>query len=174
MRPARQITVTDRQRAQLEKWSENKAKSPYRLIERCRIIIMSADGVRNKEQGRILGVNPQRVRRWRKRWAESSDLLVEAEGKEASNKDFAMLLLSVLNDKSGRGRKPSFTAEQVSRLIGLACESPEDSGRPVTHWTPKELAAEAIERGIFETISPRHADRLLKGGRSDLTNVSTG
>jgi hypothetical protein len=43
-------------------------------------------------------------------------------------------------------------------------EPPEDSGIPVTHWTPDELAKEAIKRGIVESISARHLDRLLKRG----------
>lgn len=45
--------------------------------------------------------------------------------------------------------------------MALACESPEDSGRPISHWTPRELADETIKRGIVKTISPRHLGRFL-------------
>ena len=37
-----------------------------------------------------------------------------------------------------------------------------------------ELADEVIKRGIVQTISPRHVDRLLKGGICVPTRRSTG
>ena len=68
--------------------------------------------------------------------------------------------------------------QQIERervfIIGVACELPEESGRPVTHWTPRELADEVIQRGIVESISPRHVDRVLKGGICAHTRASTG
>jgi len=54
--------------------------------------------------------------------------------------------------------------------MALACEPPEHSERPISHWTPRELAAEAIKRGIVETISERHVGRFLKAGRSQTTS----
>ncbi|MEP0854374.1 hypothetical protein NC991_28995 [Funiculus sociatus GB1-A4] len=36
----------------------------------------------------------------------------------------------------------------------------------MSHWTPTELAAEAIKRGIVEKISPRSVGRFLKGSYS--------
>ena len=42
-----EIVVSQRQRELLEKWVRSKADTPYRLIERCRIIVMSADGISN-------------------------------------------------------------------------------------------------------------------------------
>jgi hypothetical protein len=50
----------------------------------------------------------------------------------------------------------------VVRIVAIACESPEKSERPVSHWTAKELAQEAIKRGIVEKISPRSVGRFLK------------
>jgi hypothetical protein len=44
----------------------------------------------------------------------------------------------------------------------VACESPAASGRPVSHWTPRELAAEVIKRGIIDRISTRSVGRFLK------------
>ena len=46
--------------------------------------------------------------------------------------------------------------------MALACEAPEKSGRPISQWTGREIADEIISQGIVETISPRHAQRLLK------------
>ena len=59
------------------------------------------------------------------------------------------------------GAPPTFTPEQIAAIIALACEHSSQSGVPVSHWTPPELAREAIKRGIVESISPRQVDRFL-------------
>lgn len=47
-------------------------------------------------------------------------------------------------------------------LFALACSPPEDYGRPISHWTPRELADEIIKQEIIESISIRHVGRLLE------------
>ncbi len=168
------VVISERQRGLLEKWVRNRADTPYRVIERCLIVLMSADGVPNVEQGRRLGADQQRARRWRRRWLEAQERLAAAEEKGASDKDLGELLLGVLGDRARAGVTPTFSAEQLTKIIAIACELPEESGRPVTHWTPRELADEAIKRGVVESISPRHVDRLLKGGISAHTRASIG
>jgi putative transposase len=174
MSKAVRITISDRQRNILDRWVRSKASTPQRLFERCRILLMSAQGVSNSEQSRRLKVDRQRPRRWRMRWAECEEKLADAEREGASEKDLAKLLAGILADAPRPGVTPKFTAEQLTQLIALACEPPEESGRPVTHWTPPELADEATKRGIVESISPRHIDRLLKGGICVHTRASTG
>jgi putative transposase len=51
------------------------------------------------------------------------------------------------------------------QIMALACEKPEAADRPVSTWTPSELADEAIKRGIVTKISPRTVERFLKGER---------
>jgi putative transposase len=63
------------------------------------------------------------------------------------------------------GSPGRFTAEQCCQLLALGCEIPADSERPISHWTPREMAAEAQKRGIVDHISRRHVARLLKRGR---------
>lgn len=169
-----EITVSDRQRGILTRWVRNKAGTSQRLFERCQIILLCAEGLNNSKLGCRLGTDRQRPRRWRRRWADSEERLAAAESEEVSDKDLAKLLADILTDAPRPGVKPKFTAEQLTQLIALACEPPEESGRPVTHWTPPELADEAVQRGIVESISPRHVDRLLKGGISVHTRASTG
>jgi putative transposase len=152
----------------------NKADTPYRLVERCRIVLMSAAGVSNSEQSRRLGIDRQRSRRWRGRWAAAQERLATAEGEGVTDRDLGSLLVEVLGDRERPGVTPTFSAEQLTKIIAVACEPPEESGRPVTHWTPRELADEVIKRGIVDSISPRHVDRLLKGGISVHTRASTG
>lgn len=174
MATAVQITVSERQRAILEEWERNKADTPYRVVIRSQIILMSAQGIKNVEQGHRLGVTRRCVERWRIRWANSESRLAEAERSGVSNKDLRKLLGSIIEDDERSGAPATFTAEQLAALIALACEKPEASGIPVTHWTPADLAREAIKRGIVKTISPRHVDRVLKGGISARTRAATG
>ena len=47
--------------------------------------------------------------------------------------------------------------------MAVACEVPQASNRPVSHWTPRELADEVIKRGMVPTISPRRIGRFFKG-----------
>lgn len=162
---AAELTVSTRQRAILERWERNKADTPHRLVERSRIILMSADGVSNEEQGRRLGVDRQRVRRWRQRWLAAEEHLTAAESKGASDKDLGRLLSDILADSPRPGGPGRFTAEEIAAMIAVACEPPEDSNRPVTHWSSRELTDEIISRGIVDSITPRHVRRLLKRGR---------
>ena len=73
-------------------------------------------------------------------------------------------MVEIVSDNYRCGGPATFMTEQITQIIALACEDPQDSGYPVTHWTPKKVRAEAIRRGIVETISIRHVDRFLKGG----------
>ena len=57
------------------------------------------------------------------------------------------------------GAPTTFSAEQWCQIIALACEPPEASDRPISHWTPRELADEARKREI-EPIELRPGDDL--------------
>ena len=62
------------------------------------------------------------------------------------------------------GTPATFTLEQIVQIIAIACEEPTISERPISHWSPTEIADEAIKRGIVEQISVRSVGRFLKGG----------
>ena len=164
-RRAPEVSVSPRAREVLFGLSRSR-KQAKRLVERATIILLAVEGHSDAEIGRRLSVDPQRPRRWRKRWNEFAGRLSEAESSAAVERDLRELVMSVLSDSERSGSPPKFTPEQVAQLVSLACEPPEDSGIPVTHWTPEELAKEAMKRGIVESISARHLDRLLKRGGS--------
>ena len=164
-RQAPTVTVSSRVRGILSGLSRSR-RQPQRLVERATIIVFAVDGLSDAEIGRRLGVDAQRPRRWRRRWNDAACQLLAAEAQAAQARDLRELITTVLSDAERSGSPPKFTPEQVAQLISLACESPQDSGIPVTHWTPDELAKEAMKRGIVESISGRHLDRLLKRGGS--------
>ncbi len=161
-------------RALLTKWDRAR-KTDKDLAERSRILLLSADGLPNKKQAALLGVDVQRIRRWRNRWCDSAYRVEAAIDGGASGRDLAALLQDLLADSHRSGTPPKFTPEQVTAIIQLACEDPQDSGIPLSHWTPPTLAKEAARRGVVESISPRHVDRLLKKRlRFGPTEVATG
>jgi hypothetical protein len=61
-----------------------------------------------------------------------------------------------------------------TRIMSVAVEKPEECGRPISHWSSRELADEARQRGIVEKISPRHVARFLKKWTSGPTSRVTG
>ena len=143
-------------------------KSPtasLRLIQRARIILLSFERVRNDEIATQVGLSRKQVGLWRRRWKQSFDALVSIECREPH----AMLRRSiehVLSDAPRAGAHGKFTAEQMTQIMAIACESPEQSGRPVDHWTHRELADEAKQRGIVPSISASQVGRYL--AESDL------
>ncbi len=167
------VTVSTRQKQLLEPLARSRTTS-QRLVERCRIILLSADEWENQGQADKLGIDRQCVRRWRHRWAKAGPALVAAEKRGASDKDLEKLIVGILTDDERSGTPPKFSPEQITGIIALACEPPADSGLPVSHWTPPELAREAIRRGIVESISPRQVDRFLAKRTCDRTRASTG
>ncbi|MGC9523871.1 MAG: transposase [Anaerolineae bacterium] len=154
------ITVTDRQRGILEA-TARCATAPHRLVTRSKIILKAASGKRNQIIADELAVKVRMPRLWRKRWAEAHAELAAAEAAEATDVQLADLIAHVLSDEPRSGAPPTFTPEQICQIVAIACEKPELSDRPVTEWTPRELAEEAIKRGIVETISPRSVGRFL-------------
>jgi len=99
---------------------------------------------------RRLGTTRTTVRRWRRHWLKRHGCTVAER----------------LQDAPRPGAPATFHAEQWCQIIALACEPPEASERPISHWTPRALADEARKRGIVATISERHVGRFLKSGRS--------
>src|SRR5262249_59096531 len=75
---------------------------------------------------------------------------------------FRRAVEAVPADRPRSGNPGKFTPEQVTQILALACEPPEQSGRPITHWTYKELADEAKQRGIVAAISAAQVGRYLR------------
>ncbi len=160
---AKAIAISERQKNILEQITR-RTTNPYRLVRRAQLILLAGEGVNNSKISQQLQLQRNQVRLWRQRWQLAKESLrkMEAEG----NSDTALKegILNVLRDKFRGGSNPKFTVEQIVQIIAIACEDPGQSERSVSHWTPKELADEAVKRGIVETISPRSVGRFLKGG----------
>ena len=145
--------------------------SPQRLVSRAKMILAAAAGSGNEPIAEQLGLTRHTVRTWRQRWQAAAAELGTAETAGADKHTLLARIESVLNDAPRSGTPGTFSPEQLTQIISVACESPEDSGRPVTHWTPRELAQEVIKRGIVATISPRTVGRFFKRSRSQTASL---
>ena len=151
---APEIKLSDEERQGLEKLVR-RHNTPQQIALRGRIVLAAADGKNNSQIAQELGVNRETPRLWRNRWLTLSPISLEDLSVEER-----------LEDLPRPGAPLQITADQRCRIEAMACEDPEDSGRPISHWSAREIADEIMKRGILDQISPRHAARLLKRQRS--------
>jgi transposase len=138
------------ERAELRKLV-GKHTASQNIVRRAKIILMADEGIKRQAIAFELGIGHENVVTvWIKRWLKMSGRPV----------------IQRLQDLPRSGAPDTFTPEQLCQIFALACENPENYGRPITHWTHRELADEAIKQGIVESISPSHLGHILR--RSDL------
>jgi len=173
---AQRIVVTSRQQGVLERIVRRRTGSQQE-VRRAKVILAAATGGKNTPIGRQVGVTRETSRLWRCRWGERQEALLaaEVEGGEAA---LEAVVRGILADEPRSGTPARFSSEQVCQIVALACEHGrpagvgEASGRPITQWTPRELADEAVQRGIVLGISPSSVGRFLKGGRAPTASQS--
>ena len=147
------VTLSDEEKAGLDKVSRRHNVS-QQIAKRARIVLAMGEGKSNSQIRREMNISRDMVRHWRQRWVDLQPI--------------ALADLSIeerLEDLPRPGTPARITADQVCQIQQMACAKPEESGRPISHWTNREVADEVMKRGIVEQISPRHAARLLKKGR---------
>jgi transposase len=93
----RMLAASPEQRALLERW-ERAASTPQSLALRARIILRSLAGATSRQIGKDLEVSQPTIRRWQRRF--------RAGGPEA-----------ITEIAPGRGRKPTYGARKVKRII---------------------------------------------------------
>jgi hypothetical protein len=81
------------------------------------------------------------VSRWRKRFAQES--------------------VAGLADRQRSGRPRVFHAAVVAEVKAMACEPPEDRDVPLSRWSAADLAAQAAEEGLVESVARSTVQRWL-------------
>jgi transposase len=122
------IELSDDERAQLEAWARRRT-SAQALAQRSRVVLLAAEGVRNVEIARRLGVHRPMVTKWRNRFAEHR--------------------LDGLVDDPRPGQPRKITDEQVEAVIVKTLES---SPKDATHWSTRSMAREV---GLTQTAVHR-------------------
>jgi putative transposase len=156
--PAAQVISLSKSQQNILAQIVRRTTYPYRLVRRARLILLAVQGVSNTAMSQQLDLHRAQVRLWRDRWSSAAESLRLAE--QASESALTQKIMDLLTDEDRPGSHSKFSVEQIVQIVAVACEPPEKSSRPVTHWTPTELAAEVIKREIGPTISPRSVGRF--------------
>ena len=117
MRVAPQITLDDKERKILQRWSRGRS-TPARLVLRAKIVLLATKGKQNKDMASELGVDRSIVGRWRSRFAQHG-------------------LAGIEKDAPRGGRKPTKRNKLVRLIIKKTTkETPSNA----THWSTRSLA----------------------------------
>lgn len=147
---AQEVKLSEAERQGLEKLV-NRHQVGQQIALRARIVLAAADGAKNKEIVQKYQVTADTARLWRNRW-------VKLQGIKLTD----LSIEDRLQDAPRPGAPAMITADQRCQIEAMACEKPENSERPISQWTAREIADEVKKRKIVPDISPRHAARLLK------------
>lgn len=134
------IELSSRDRAVL-KQRARAYTAPHHQVVRAKIVLLAADGLENTVIAERLDVGVQLVSKWRKRFFEQG--------------------VAGLKDRPRTGRPRAFPPVTVVQVKALACELPAETEVPLSRWSAPELAVEAVDRGMVETISASTVRRWL-------------
>lgn len=156
------VELEDETRQALKEYTRRHL-TPQQLALRARIVLLAGEGKTNAEISREMSITVDTARLWRDRWRSFAGIPLDE-----------LSIDERLEDAPRPGAPVKFSAEQVCQIVAVVCEAPEQSGRPISQWTARELADEVMRKGVVETISPRHVGRLLKRGIFSHTAAVTG
>jgi transposase len=154
------VTITERQQDILQT-IRNAPTASSQLRQRAALVLLAFAKRSNAEIATEVALSPRQVSIWRRRWANAWDRLIRIECTQC-HAGLRRAIEQVLRDEPRAGAPGKFTPEQIVAILAVACEPPEKSGRPITHWTAHELADEVVKRGIGPSISVTQVGRYLR------------
>ena len=136
-----QITLRAAERRWLKALTR-RGTAEYRQVTRARIVLLASAGWANRAIARKLGLAPNTVGKWRKRFF--------AEGVDG------------LRDRKRPGRPRVFPAAVIAATKAIACELPATRGVPLGRWSLGELRAEVLATGLIDDVSTTTLWRWLE------------
>jgi len=122
-----------------------------KALIRARIILLAGTGQGVDEIAHQLGIWRKTVGQWRRRWRDA---------------DPVCSVVQRLSDAPRSGAPAKFTPEQICQIVALSCQDPEKLNVPISHWSQSELARQAAEHGIVNSISHGSVGRFFKRRRN--------
>ena len=113
--------MSGKDREQLGKWAAAR-RTPVRLRERARIVLLAAGGMTNKAIASELGIDANKVGRWRARVAAEGVSAIEKERPRGANHG---------------GKDSRAQAELRSKVIEATTQT---TPRDATHWSCRSMA----------------------------------
>ena len=117
MRVAPQITLDDKQRQILQRWSRGRSTAA-RLVLRAKIVLLAAKGKQNKNIASELETDRSIVGRWRSRFAQHG-------------------LTGIEKDAPRGGRQPTKRNKVARRIVE---KTTQETPPNATHWSTRSLA----------------------------------
>lgn len=121
MAVAAKIILKPEERTQLER-NVRSRKTPVRLQERSRIILLASEGATNGAIAEKLGIGLNKVGRWRNRYAEKRHAGIEKDLPRGGNQG---------------GKSSIEQAKLRSRVIAMTMKPPPNNA---THWSTRSMA----------------------------------
>jgi transposase len=125
MRVAPAIHLNSEARKQLQNLVRRRT-TPVRVVERCRIVLLAADGLQNKQIAERMSVAPLMASRWRGRFLTRG-------------------VAGLVKDAPRPGRTPTITAKKVAEVVAKTTQTTPSNA---TQWSRSTMAREA---GISES-----------------------
>jgi hypothetical protein len=127
---AARIQLTNLMFEVLNQFSQSRVISGG-IVVRAKVIVLGFLKYDNQSIGKELGISARVVGKWRRRWRDSFAALLQKQFHE-TKAEFRRAIMECLSDAPRCGAPGTFTAEQIVGIVAIACEAPENSGRPVT------------------------------------------
>ena len=122
--------------------------APFRMVQRSRVLLLTADGVSNVQIAQLVGVTRQTVLSWRADFADRG-------------------LAEFARVRSGRGKKPVIPAATVAQIVEWTLHTKPEGE---THWSCRTMAAHA---GVSPaTVQRIWSARGLKPHRVEKSKLS--
>jgi transposase len=134
MRIAPAVVLSEEQREELGKLSRGRCTA-VRVVERARIILLSAEGKQNREIAELLGTTRRTVGLWRRRFIQSG-------------------IAGIEKDAPRPGRQKPLAEEVVQEVVRRTTQEKPAKG---THWSSRSLAkVMGVSASTIRRIWKRH------------------
>ena len=134
MRIAEGIVLSPEERSTLRAWERGR-RLPLRVVQRARIIRLAADGMRNQDVAKAVGVSCPTVHLWRQRF-------------------LALRLPGLEKDAPRPGRIPHISARKVRAIVEATLHT---TPRGATHWSTRTMAqAQGVSQPTIHRIWKQH------------------
>jgi transposase len=155
MKRAPTIVLTAEERKTLETWARGRS-TPVRLMERARIVLSAAQGLLNKDIARELRLPPNKVGRWRRRFATGRLLGIEKDLPRGARKPDAALTRRII-ETTTQTTPPGQTHWGSRGLAKHLCTSPSTVQRV---WRAVGLKPHLI-RTFKLSNDPRFVEKMV-------------